>query len=148
MLRQDLASPAADDLQRQFIAIVDARNALVLRQYAVTADIGLCLQSLDTKLRLYAKDEAALSSAMESIGRIKQQAAKWKLDIPFHDLEHYPSLLSNYGACFKQRNRRLFEEAQLLSGKYKLFQRMAYHFMKDPAALVDHRLLKISMLQQ
>lgn len=131
------------------MVVVDARNALTFRQYAILADVGLCLESLDAKLSLYARDEAILSSVIEDIDRIKQQASQCSLNIPFTGLENYPSLLRNRGqASFKERYLNLYEEAQPLSGKYKKFQHLAHQFMRDPAALTDHRLLKFSILQQ
>lgn len=106
------------------------------------------MESLDAKLCLYDKDEAALSTVTENIGRIKQQASELGLNIPFHDLEHYPSLSRNYGGSFKEKYQHIYEEAEPLSGKYKRFQHIAHQFMRDPVALIDHRLLQISILQQ
>lgn len=128
--------------------IVNAKSALTFRQHAILADIGLCLESLTAKLSLYTKDEAILSSIVEDMNYVKQHASMLKMDIPFHRLEHYPSVLPGCKPSFKEIYQQLYEQAQPLTGKYKHLQYMALQFLKDPAALPEYRLPKLSTSQR
>lgn len=121
--------------------VVDARSALTFRNYALLADIGLCLESLQQKLSLYLRGEAILSSAHENINHIKQSADKWKMDIPFHALEHYASLIRSCRHSFMEKNGHMYEQVHPLSGKYKHLLSLVLRFMKDPAPLAEQRLL-------
>lgn len=138
----DSFPPEVETLERQFMTVVNARHALTFRQYAVLADIGSCVELLGAKVKLYFKDQAVLSSAVEDTNYIKQTADKWHMDIPFHGLEHYPSLIRNCTSSFIERYQQAYEQAQPLTGKYKNFQRIAHEFMRDPAALPDGRISK------
>lgn len=130
------------------MTVVNAKNALMFRQYAILADIGICLEFLDDKISVYFQDQATLSSAIQDADYIKDEAYKRKIDIPFHGLEHHPSLIRRCKPAFKEEFHRVYEDAQPLSGKYKHFQRMAHHFMDDPAALSERRLPKSSTSQR
>lgn len=114
---------------------------MTLRQYAITADIGLCLEALTEKICVYLKDQALLSSIYKDLDYITQQAGRWHMDVPFHGLERHSSLMRSGGRqSFRERSRHMFEDAQPLSGKYQQFQLMALRFMKDPTALTELRL--------
>ena len=67
----DSFHPDADALAHQFMTVVNAKHALTFRQYAVLADIGSCVELLGAKVKLYIKDQAVLSSAIEDTNHIK-----------------------------------------------------------------------------
>lgn len=128
--------------------VANAKAALMFRQYAILADIGICLDFLSDKMCVYLKDQAILSSAIDDSENIKVEADKWKINIPFHALEHYPSQLRRYKPSFREQYRSVYEETEPMTGKYQHFQRMAHRFIKDPAALAERRLPKSSTSQR
>ena len=144
----DSFPPDANTLEHQFMTVVNAKHALTFRQYAVLVDIGSCVELLGAKVKLYIKDQAVLSSAIDDTNHIKRKADEWKIDIPFHSLEHYPSLVSNCMPSFVERCPQVYEQVQPLTGKYKHFQTIAHEFMKDPAALIENRISKSPTLQR
>ncbi len=73
------------------------RNALLLRQTAVSTDIGIALELLTPKLRLYSKDKAVLASVYNEMSSMKQESADRGLDIRFYSLEHLSSSPASSG---------------------------------------------------
>lgn len=117
-----------------------------MRQSALLADIGDCLLSLDSKLRLYEKDGVFLKSATQDIQDIKEQSISMGCHINFLGLELLRSLIPNstYGECFYKKHQILCSTVQcVLSAKEGAVQ-VAYQFIDDPHSLLEHRLLFVA----
>lgn len=131
-----------NDLERQFCAAADAKNATKLRQAAVLADIGECILFLDSKLRLYDRDCVSLKSTSVHMQLIKQHAVTQGHTINFLGLELFRSQKqkSIYGESFIQANSLLRTSTQdILDLRQEAIQ-VAHHFISDPFSLVEHRL--------
>lgn len=141
-LRNPFFSYSSKELEQRFNAVVDAKNAVTLRQSAILADIGDCLLQLDSKLRLYERDDVFLKSAAHELQLIKQQSKAAGHAINFLGLELLRSMSpDSYGQAFYEKHRVLCSSLQhVLAVKEEAIQ-VAYQFLSDPSCLVEHRLV-------
>ena len=135
-----------EELERRFIALVYVKNALFLRQTALATDIGIQLELLTSKLHLYMKDNVVLGSVHEDINSIKQKSLDHQFNIHFYALEYLPST-SPYDISMLEKVQESYSEAQPSFDRYKESRAAALRFMKDPRALLEGRLGKLSSLQ-
>ena len=133
-----VSSFSQQELEQRFCAVVDAKNAVTLRQSATLADIGDCLLLLDSKLRLYETDDVFVNSAVREMHMIEQQSST-----SFLGLEVFRSTTSRgrHGQSFYEKNRLLCSSVQrAIDAKEENIQ-VAYQFLSDPSCLVEHRLV-------
>lgn len=148
MERSPFSSLSAGDLERYFVAAVDAKNALQLRNSIVAVDIGDALEYLAPKLSMYGRDEAALETAFEDMRLIRAECSSRSLHLDFFSLEffrrrlplHRPSVLERYNSLFFAAERAIDERADA--------QRAAWKYLKDPCSLKEHRLPYFSTSQR
>ncbi len=127
--------------------IVDARNALILRQSAIVADIGLYLESLIPKINLYAIDNAHLVSVREELDRICQECEDRKITLQFNDLEWSRSAKHPAGLSFLDDKRHRdfsWYETTMLIDTYSDARAVGLHFLSDPTALMENRLPRLN----
>lgn len=138
-----ISSLSVKELEQRFNAVVDAKNAVNLRRSATLADIGDCLLLLDSKLRLYDRDDAFLKSAVHEIQLIKQQSKATGRPIDFLGLELLRSMSRNckYGQSFYEKHRILCSSVQRILSVKEQATHVAYQYLSDPASLLEHRLL-------
>ncbi len=136
-----------EELEKRFIALVYVKNSLSLRQTAVATDIGIQLELLTSKLRLYMRDTAILETVHDDINSIKQESLDQQFDIHFYALEYLPST-SPYDSSMLEMVQEIFREARSSFDKYKESRAAALQFMKDPQALLEGRLGKFPLSQR
>lgn len=127
------------ELEKRFIDLVCAKNALLLRQTAIATDIGIALELLTLQLQFYLKDTATLASVYEDINSVKQELAASSHHIRFYALEYLPSS-SPYDSSLLEKVQETGREAQPSFDRYKASRAAGLRFMKDPQALLEGRL--------
>lgn len=131
-----------EELEAYYNIVIDARNALALRQSVILANIGDCLDLLSTKLRLYDKDDALMQSTFYDVQSIKREAVNRKLGINFWALEYVRSGSSSaqHGASFIENHSDIYSTLGRVLDTKRSSQRVARQFINDPQALREHRL--------
>lgn len=135
-------------LERHYSIVVDAKNAVSLRQSAILADIGLCLGLLIPKIHLYAKDRVLLASIYEDLDYIHQECSNRQIELSFDSLEWFRSADSPYGLGFvddKRHQSFCWREKKLAINNYNAARAVALQFLGDPAALMEDRLSQLKM---
>ncbi|KJA21686.1 hypothetical protein HYPSUDRAFT_55385 [Hypholoma sublateritium FD-334 SS-4] len=133
-------------LARQYAVVIDARNALLLRQAAIVADIGLYLQLLTLKVNLYATDKANLASIHRDLEYIREECVRQKVKLPFGDLEWSRSAKHPSGLAFVHDDRHqdfCWQEITMLLHTYSDARAVGFQFLDDPASLIENRLPKL-----
>lgn len=141
-----LYSPQA--LAHQYAVVIDARNALVLRQSAIIADIGLHLESLAPKVNLYTMDTATLYSVLQDLEYIRKECVNQKVKLQFGDLEWSRSTKHPAGLAFVDDDRYpdfCWQESTTLIDTYRDARSIGLHFLKDPTALTENQLPKLHL---
>lgn len=141
-MHSPFTSFSRENLERYFGKLIDARNAIALRQSALAIDIGDCLRALDTKLRLYAKDDVFLKTAAHEVYLIEQESLVRDLKINFFGLELLRSMTRNpsYGSSFLEKESILFSSTRHVLRTREDAGRITSQFLADPYSLVEHRL--------
>lgn len=121
-------------------SLIDTRNAIIIRQSLVLADIGICLQQLLIKLDAYDSGDATKLSVDNEIKGLERENRERKLRINFYGLESHRSACSRYGPSFLQEHSLLFLRLQPFLPPKAPFEAAAYAFLKDPSALRERRL--------
>ena len=139
-----LYSPEA--LSCQYATAIDAKNALILRQSAITADIGLFLEFLIPKINIYATDKVQLINIRQDLDYIHEECARQQIRLPFSDLEW--SRLADHpnGLSFTDQNRHKdfsWKISIMDIGEYSYAQDAGLQFLNDPASLIDNRLPRL-----
>ena len=131
-----------EGLERHFNCLVDAKHAISLRKSAILADIGDCLQALESKISLYHKDEVFLSSATQEIRLVKEASSTRGFGINFFVLEALRSLTSNpsYGLSFVEKHATDCSFMRTELRKKEKLQHVAIHFLNDPYSVIEHRM--------
>lgn len=134
-------SPEA--LACQYATTIDAKNALVLRQSAIVADIGLFLELLIPKISIYETDRVKLINIHQHLDRIHQECISQQISIEFSDLEWRRSADHSCGLAFTNKNRHKefsWRERIMAIGEYYNDARaVGQQFLNDPVSLVEHR---------
>lgn len=124
------------------------KNALLLRQTAVTTDIGIALELLAPKLRLYFRNKAILASVYDEIRSIKQESLDHQLDIRFYALEYVSSAsASGHDSSSAEKVKEAGQAAKPFFDKHEATRAAALHFFTDPQALLENRIGKFSTSQ-
>ena len=139
------SSASAEELGHYFSAAVDAENAIRLRESALLADIGDCIEVLSTKLKFYDRDQAIYKRAADECELIRGEADSRDLDINFFGVEYhrrYNRLHSeDHSESFMEANNLKFHKIQPILDSKKISTYLAEDFLRDPMALREHRLL-------
>ncbi|KJA23427.1 hypothetical protein HYPSUDRAFT_54375 [Hypholoma sublateritium FD-334 SS-4] len=134
-------SPEA--LARQYATTIDAKNALVLRQSAILADIGLFLELLIPKISIYETDRAKLTNIHQDLDYIHEECINQQINLQFSDLEWRRSADHACGLAFANRKRHSefsWQERIIAIGEYyNDAQAVGQQFLADPACLIEHR---------
>ncbi|KJA17354.1 hypothetical protein HYPSUDRAFT_206291 [Hypholoma sublateritium FD-334 SS-4] len=107
------SSSSTEDLIRYFSAAVDAEHAIRLRESALLADIGDCVELLASKLKLYDQDREVSKRASKEVELIRTESEVRNLDINFYGLEYYRSV-NNSGESFMEEHRERVDFWQTL----------------------------------
>lgn len=135
-------------MERHFEVIVDAQNALLLRQSTTIADIGISLEMLTSQLCLYDKDAAKLVSLKEELELLMQAHSDREFDLDFDILENFRSSFPPYESSFTEENRSLYCSTQPHIDVRRDAQAAGFYFLKDPMALREYRLPPLSTSQR
>ena len=120
--------------------IIDAQNALLLRQSTTITDIGISLEMLTSLLCTYDTDAARLVSMKEEIELLMQANAERNLDLDFDILENFRSSFPPYDSSFTEKNHSLYSTVQPLIDARRDAQAAGLHFLNDPMSLREYRL--------
>ena len=132
-----------ETLAYQYAIIIDAKNALTLRQSAVIADIGLYLELLIPKINVYAMDAVKLISAHQDLDYIHQECVNRHFKLQFSDLEWRRSESHPCGLAFihnKRHQEFSWQKKMLEFNGYSDAQAVGLQFLNDPAAVIENRL--------
>lgn len=121
-------------LEKSFNSLIDAKNAIAIRQSLVLTEIGICIEQLTSRLALYNSDSTAMLSVNNDINSIHDESDKQSLPINFYGLEYHRSTSSNYGSSFLQQQRSLrIQMEPFLSSTHHL-RTTASGFLTDPSS--------------
>lgn len=132
-------------LAHRYALIVDAKNALTLRQSAILADVGICLESLMPKINLYAMDEVKLLGIFKDLADIRQACDNHQIQLQFGDLEWHRSVTDPCGLAFVDDKRYKdfsWKDSAIAIDQFSDAQAAGRRFLRDPAALTENRLPK------
>lgn len=135
-------------MEQHFQVVIDAQNAMLLRQSAVLADIGMSLEMLTSQMRLYDKDKAKLVCIRDEMDRLMQACSDRHLNLNFEILERYRSSVPPYTPSFIEMNQLLYWEKQPLIDSRRDAQTAGLKFLQDPMALREYRLPKFTTSQR
>ncbi len=135
-------------LEQHFGMIVDAKNALLLRQSTTITDMGTSLEMLTSQLSLYDKDTARLVSLKEELQLLMKAVFERELDLDFDVLENYRSSIPPYNLSFTEGNQALYCTVRPIIDAQRDARAAALDFLKDPMALRDYRLPPFSSSQR
>lgn len=137
-----LSTLSPNDLALYFNAVVDAKNALTLRQSAVMADIGDCLEMVSPKFGLYDTDSMVLQSVFYELQLIKEECQTRQLGLNFWALEYFRSGLhgSDYGFSFVEDHPELYATVGRVLGDKEFSSHATQQFLQDPFSLREQRL--------
>lgn len=132
-----------ETLACQYATTVDAKNALVLRQSAIVADIGLFLELLIPKVNVYATDTVMLTSIQQDLELLRQECIARHIDLPFNDLEWGRSPDHPCGLAFTNEGRHQnfsWQDKTMDVSEYSDARAVGLQFVNDPASIIDNRL--------
>lgn len=125
-----------------FNALIDASNALILRNTIELTDIGYYLGHAAAVLSRYDDDIAALESIKHKIAYIEAESTRQGMEINFYTLEHHRSTSSDYGLSFVEEHHLLYTNLERYLAATRSFRQFAAGYLDDPPSLRDHRLLR------
>lgn len=125
-----------------FNALIDANNALILRNTIDLTDIGFYLGQAAAVLSRYDGDIAAQLSIREKIEYLEVESARQGMYINFYAMEHHRSSDSAYGLSFLEEHHLLYASLDPFLAATRTFRGFAAGYLDDPPSLRDHRLLR------
>lgn len=133
-------------LAHRYALVVDAKNALMLRQSAILVDIGLCLESLVPMINLHATDEVKLKTIRQELKNIRQACDYHQIKLEFGDLEWHRSAKDSWGLAFVDDKRYQdfsWKKSTMAIDECSDIRASGAQFLNDPAALIENRLPKL-----
>lgn len=125
-----------------FNALIDASNALILRNTIALTDIGYHLGQAAAVLSRYDVDTAVLASIKNDIDYIEAESARQGIHLNFYALEHHRSTNSNCGLSFLEEHHLLYTDLEPFLEATRSFRQFSAGYLADPSSLRDHRLLR------
>ena len=110
------------------------------------ADIGLFLEFLIPKVKIYATDNVQLINICQDLDYIHEECICQQTELPFSDLEWCRSTDHPCGLSFTDKNRHKefsWKGSIINIGEYSDARAVGLQFLNDPAALIDNRFPKL-----
>lgn len=122
-------------MEKSFNSLVDAKNAIAIRQSIILTEVGFYIEQLAAKFAMYNDDSAAMSTINSDIRYIWEKSDEHDIPINFYGLEFHRSTSSTYGLSFLQQQRSLRIQLDPFLNSTCQYCTFASEFIADPSSL-------------
>lgn len=137
--KEHLSYPLSQEaLESSFNSLVDAKNAIAIRQSIILTGIGFYIEQLATGLAIYNGDCGAISSINDAIHHIQAESNKHNFPINFYGLEFHRSTSSQHGLSFLQQQRSLRIQLEPFLNSTFHLRTVASEFILNPSSISAH----------